>query len=106
MSRLNSRVPSLNLVRMALTTIALSPLGGRTARTLTICSYPLTGECMRLFATRTVLSFIALLLTTLPAFADYYWDANGTTAGAGSAPSGTWGSDSFWNTDSTGGAGG
>lgn len=35
----------------------------------------------------------------------YYWDANGTTAGAGSAPTGTWGTDSFWNTDSAGGSG-
>jgi autotransporter-associated beta strand protein len=34
-----------------------------------------------------------------------YWDANGDTAGAGSAPSGTWGTDNFWNTDATGGAG-
>lgn len=37
--------------------------------------------------------------------ASLYWDANGATDGAGSAPSGTWGLDSFWNTDSTGGAG-
>ena len=35
----------------------------------------------------------------------YYWDANGTTAGAGSTPTGTWGTDSFWNTDSAGGSG-
>lgn len=35
-----------------------------------------------------------------------YWDGNGTTAGAGAAPTGTWGTDSFWNSDSTGGGGG
>lgn len=35
-----------------------------------------------------------------------YWDADGTTAGAGTTPSGTWGSDSFWNSDLTGAAGG
>jgi autotransporter-associated beta strand protein len=39
--------------------------------------------------------------------ADYYWDTNGTTSGPGSAtPSGAWdGTNTFWNTDSTGGAG-
>ena len=26
-----------------------------------------------------------------------YWDSNGSAAGAGTAPSGTWGVDSFWN---------
>src|SRR5262245_7467908 len=31
-----------------------------------------------------------------------YWDSNDTTAGAGTDPSGTWGSDSFWSTDSAG----
>ncbi|HEY9249635.1 MAG TPA: autotransporter-associated beta strand repeat-containing protein [Rariglobus sp.] len=35
-----------------------------------------------------------------------YWDADGTTAGAGAVPSGTWGSDGFWNSDATGAAGG
>lgn len=34
-----------------------------------------------------------------------YWDANGTTAGAGGTPAGTWGASQFWNTSSTGGAG-
>lgn len=37
--------------------------------------------------------------------ATYYWDSNGTAAGSGPA-TGTWGIDSFWNTDPTGGAGG
>ncbi|HEY8993381.1 MAG TPA: autotransporter-associated beta strand repeat-containing protein [Lacunisphaera sp.] len=31
-----------------------------------------------------------------------YWDSNGTTAGAGTAPAGTWGSSSFWNSTATG----
>ncbi|MBN8708432.1 MAG: autotransporter-associated beta strand repeat-containing protein [Verrucomicrobia bacterium] len=35
-----------------------------------------------------------------------YWDTNGTTAGAGDVPSGTWGTSNFWNTDSTGGGSG
>ncbi|MFV0338376.1 MAG: autotransporter-associated beta strand repeat-containing protein [Chthoniobacterales bacterium] len=51
------------------------------------------------------------LLTALAFFAGnadaqlLYWDANGSTAGSGSAPAGTWGSNAYWNTDSTGGAG-
>ncbi|MEI8038702.1 MAG: autotransporter-associated beta strand repeat-containing protein, partial [Verrucomicrobiota bacterium] len=35
-----------------------------------------------------------------------YWDSNGATAGAGTTPTGTWGTSNFWNTDPTGGAGG
>ena len=38
--------------------------------------------------------------------ASWYWDANGgTTAGAGDTPNGTWGTSSFWNSNSTGGSG-
>ncbi len=33
-----------------------------------------------------------------------YWDTNGSTAGAGTTPSGTWGADAFWSSDSTGNA--
>lgn len=33
--------------------------------------------------------------------ANLYWDTNGATVGSG-APTGTWGTDSFWSTDSTG----
>jgi autotransporter-associated beta strand protein len=33
-----------------------------------------------------------------------YWDSNGTTAGFGNT-TGNWGTDNFWNTDITGGAG-
>jgi hypothetical protein len=36
---------------------------------------------------------------------NYYWDKNGSTAGAGATPTGTWGSDAFWNPSSTGGTG-
>ncbi len=34
-----------------------------------------------------------------------YWDSNGVSSGAGVSPSGTWGSDSFWNTSANGTAG-
>ncbi len=34
-----------------------------------------------------------------------YWDTNGTAAGSG-APTGTWGTSNFWNTDPLGGAAG
>ena len=48
-----------------------------------------------------------LLLATVPAAqaANIFWDSNGSTAGAGDPATGTWGVDSFWNTDTTGGAG-
>lgn len=35
-----------------------------------------------------------------------YWDGNGTVSGAGATAVGTWGTSSFWNTDSTGAAAG
>ncbi len=31
-----------------------------------------------------------------------YWDSNGTVAGAGATPTGTWGTSLFWSTDSDG----
>ena len=31
-----------------------------------------------------------------------YWDANDSTPGSGTSPVGTWGTDSFWSSDSTG----
>jgi len=47
-----------------------------------------------------------LLLAALPAVAvNQYWDSNGTVAGTGASPAGTWGTDLFWNTDAAGGAG-
>lgn len=47
----------------------------------------------------------ALLLCSLPLVAtaaDIHWDSNGTTAGAGTAPTGNWGTNAFWSTDATG----
>lgn len=35
-----------------------------------------------------------------------YWDTNGTTSGFGTSPLGVWGTNTYWNTDSAGGAGG
>ncbi len=69
---------------------------------------------MRKFTTRSQASRLWLLGATLvasgmwgnPAQATpYYFDLNGTTAGAGSG-TGTWTVGSNWNTDSTGGTGG
>src|SRR5262245_53870970 len=34
--------------------------------------------------------------------ADFYWDSNGATPGAGLTPTGTWGTSAFWSPDSTG----
>ena len=33
---------------------------------------------------------------------NYYWDSNGATVGAGVTPTGTWGTDPFWSTNSSG----
>ena len=57
-----------------------------------------------------VLSLTALVLLALAnggslSAQSLYWDADDTTPGAGSAPSGTWGVDAFWNTDAAGGPG-
>src|SRR5580693_3380620 len=55
------------------------------------------------------LACLSVGLALLPATASattYYWDGNGTTAGAGTTPTGTWGSSNFWNTISSGGSGG
>ncbi|MDB6027928.1 MAG: hypothetical protein JWM68_4151 [Verrucomicrobiales bacterium] len=50
--------------------------------------------------------FASLLLliavSGLRAQTTLYWDSNDSTAGAGTAPSGTWGTDTFWSTDSAG----
>lgn len=51
-----------------------------------------------------VLSAFLTLLAGPAAFAaTYYWDSDGATAGFGTA-AGTWGTDTFWSTNSTGGA--
>src|SRR5438128_1215488 len=40
--------------------------------------------------------------TASPVSAQLYWDSNGTTAGAGATPTGTWGTSTFWSTASDG----
>ena len=51
-----------------------------------------------------VLSAFLTLLAVPSAFAaTYYWDSDGATAGFGTT-AGTWGTDTFWSTNSTGGA--
>lgn len=47
---------------------------------------------------------LAILVLVLPQArsAVLYWDSNGNTAGAGAAPSGTWGTSAFWSTSSAG----
>lgn len=53
------------------------------------------------------LAFISALSLHSVGGADVYWDLDGTTAGPGSAtPTGAWdGTNTFWNSDSTGAAG-
>ena len=56
--------------------------------------------------TQKVLATLLLTATLQQAHAaNIYWDSNSSTTGAGATPNGTWGSDSYWNTSSTGGAG-
>jgi len=52
-------------------------------------------------------SVIALLGYTTSRATDLYWDSNGATPGGSdtTTATGTWGTSSFWNTDSLGGAG-
>ena len=45
------------------------------------------------------------LSATLATATNYYWDKNSTTTGAADTPTGTWGSDAYWNNSSTGGSG-
>jgi len=58
--------------------------------------------------TKSALSMLAALAVGMGSASatNLYWDTNGTTAGAGDVPSGTWGTSNFWNTDSTGGGSG
>ena len=51
-------------------------------------------------------SIAALLAAPVAQAATLYWDTNSTASGAGLTATGIWGSNNFWNTDSTGGAGG
>jgi len=48
-------------------------------------------------------SLVCLALSVASAnAAPSYWDSNGSTAGAGTAPNGTWDADAFWSTSSGG----
>jgi fibronectin-binding autotransporter adhesin len=50
-------------------------------------------------------TYAAMILCSLPlaaTAADVYWDSNSTTAGAGTAPIGNWGTSAFWSSDITG----
>jgi autotransporter-associated beta strand protein len=43
--------------------------------------------------------FLSLAAPNARALSLYFWDSNGATPGAGSAPTGTWGEDAFWSED-------
>ena len=45
---------------------------------------------------------LSVSLTSTARSQSLYWDGNGATAGAGLAPVGIWGTDSFWSTDANG----
>jgi hypothetical protein len=45
--------------------------------------------------------FVLVAMPTASA-TQYFWDSNGNSAGAGTAPTGTWGTSAFWSTSSTG----
>src|SRR5580693_7993068 len=68
---------------------------------------------MRIFARGLAVAVVSSLALSASGFlfpspahaATYYWDSNGTTAGAGATPNGTWGTSSYWNTSSAGGSG-
>ena len=49
-----------------------------------------------------ILPVICLALTDGMQAAVRYWDANGADPGAGATPTGTWGADSYWSTDTNG----
>ena len=49
-----------------------------------------------------VLSVLALLALPQMDAATLYWDGNSTTAGAGTTPTGTWGTSTFWSSNSAG----
>ena len=58
-----------------------------------------------------ILGSFAIVACCLPATrahaqTSYYWDSNGTAAGTGDTPNGTWGTSNYWNSDPTGGTAG
>jgi autotransporter-associated beta strand protein len=56
-------------------------------------------------APRAIACLAATALTMASHAQNRFWDGNADAAGAGAAPTGTWGVDAFWNTDAGGGAG-
>ena len=51
---------------------------------------------------KTLLAGLLLIAGPLSAQTTYYWDANGTTSGAGTSLNGTWGTSAFWGTIANG----
>ena len=49
-----------------------------------------------------ILGLLAALAAGQVSAGTYYWDANGTAAGAGDAPGGIWGSSPYWSTSLAG----
>jgi hypothetical protein len=47
-------------------------------------------------------AFFVLVAMPTASATVYYWDGNGATAGAGTAPTGTWGTSAFWTTNASG----
>ena len=63
----------------------------------------------REFVHRFILGALAIAACFLPVAAhatNWYWDTNSTASGAGDTPSGTWGVNSDWNSNSLGLSGG
>ena len=60
-----------------------------------------------IFRGNTLAAFVVISLSGMAALptaraATVYWDSNGTVAGAGTAPAGTWGASAFWNATAAG----
>ena len=70
--------------------------GGQSARFVNRFTHSLAGA---------VLLVLLTLFAVVANAADLYWDTNGTTLNAGTT-AGIWGTDNFWNSDSTGGGAG
>ncbi len=60
---------------------------------------------IRFISAAMVVAWVCCLPAMRAKAGTYYWDANGSTAGAGASPSGTWGADAFWNSNSAGNSG-
>jgi autotransporter-associated beta strand protein len=55
------------------------------------------------FLRNAALTAFGILVSQSPAqSATVYWDSNNTTTGAGTSPTGIWGTDAFWSTDPNG----